>query len=205
MATVKCWIGSVRDIYNPSNVTSSDWLASKVFPDWLIIWNQNRYLLQSAMNPFILPVLTHNKTPETLMFTNIPLEPLTLKGTIYYERHTLKRDRTCQLSYPWGPSISILQYKECRPGWLYSAGWSNPNLILILILILILVLILILIGKTNSIILHCNSCNKLTPLINIYSLCRDKLLFSKLKLFVEYPQASVYLSIQSGRCCSTWW
>ncbi len=33
-------------------------------------WNQNTYLLQSAINPFILPVLTHNKTPEALMCAN---------------------------------------------------------------------------------------------------------------------------------------
>ncbi len=54
----------------PANVTSYDWLACKTFPDWLIIWNQNRYLLQSAINPFILPFLTHNKTPEALMCAN---------------------------------------------------------------------------------------------------------------------------------------
>ncbi len=52
----------------PAIVTSSDWLASTAFPDWLR--NQNTYLLQSAINPFILPILTHNKPPEALMCAN---------------------------------------------------------------------------------------------------------------------------------------
>ncbi len=73
-ATVECWYIGQSGISTtwpqPVIVTSSDWLASKAFPDWLRIWNQNTYLLQSVKKPFILPVLTHNTTPDALMCAN---------------------------------------------------------------------------------------------------------------------------------------
>ncbi len=46
----------------------------------------------------------------TIIYKNTLKWNIPLKGKIDYEKHTFKRNKTCQKAYPWVLSIGIIQY-----------------------------------------------------------------------------------------------
>ncbi len=80
------------------------WFSLRIIYKYFISLDHILYVYLS-LKPLHLKGAIIRKKKYILLKGNIPS-----KEIIYYKKHTLKRDKTCQKPYPWGLNISILQY-----------------------------------------------------------------------------------------------